>query len=477
MTFNSFEFAVFFTIVVGTYWLLTHRLQNLFLLVASYVFYAGWDWRFLSLLFVSTCIDYVVALRIYAAKTTGNAGAPTRRKLWLTASICAQLGILGFFKYFNFFTDSFVELMHALGLEVSPVILRIVLPVGVSFYTFQTMSYTIDVYRGKMLPTKRFLDFALFVAFFPQLVAGPIERAALLLPQVTHPRRFSGSQFVDGLQLIFLGLFKKIYVADHLAPLVDQVFCSGSASGGDVLFGVYAFALQIYCDFSGYSDVARGCAKCLGMELMLNFDHPYIAESPSEFWRRWHISLSTWLRDYLYIPLGGNRRGPANTRRNVMLTMLLGGLWHGAAWKFVLWGVYHGLLLILFRPRLAPGLGDRRLSSLRSQAGRVFRILLMFHLTCFGWLLFRAQSVAQIGAMVHSLATAWTPLSLELVRPLIIFGGPLLIVEALQLAAGREDLHRLSAVPEWTRCVGYSILFYLLAFHGAASQSFIYFQF
>ncbi len=477
MSFNSFEFAAFFTIVVGAYWLLTHRLQNLLLLVASYVFYAGWDWRFLSLIMISTCVDYVAGLRIHAATLAQDTGSQRRRKIWLIASICTNLCILGFFKYFNFFAESFVELTNVFGLKASPVTLHIILPVGISFYTFQTMSYTIDIYRGRMTPTRNFLDFALFVAFFPQLVAGPIERAAVLLPQITCRRRFSPGQFADGLQLIFWGLFKKVYVADNLAPFVDHGFSGASMSGGEVLCGVYAFALQIYCDFSGYSDVARGCAKCLGLELMLNFDHPYIAESPREFWHRWHISLSTWLRDYLYIPLGGNRHGTANTRRNVLLTMLLGGLWHGAAWKFILWGGYHGLLLILFRPVTARTPLDGHTASRRSQMARVLRILLMFHLTCLGWLIFRGQSIAQVGTMLQSLATTWEPLSLEVVRPLIVFGGPLLIVEALQLAAGTDDLHRFSAVPEWARCVGYSTLFYLFAFHGAAAQSFIYFQF
>ncbi|MFC2176367.1 MBOAT family O-acyltransferase [Bacteroidota bacterium] len=478
MSFNSFEFAVFWTVVISIYWLMPLRLQNLLLLAASYVFYAGWDWRFLSLIMISTCVDYVAGLRIHAATLAEDASSRTRGRIWLTASICTNLGLLGFFKYCNFFAESTVELFHAFGLEVSPVTLNIVLPVGISFYTFQTMSYTIDIYRRKMAPTRNFLDFALFVAFFPQLVAGPIERAAVLLPQITAKRSFSTGQFTDGLHLIFWGLFKKVYVADNLAPFVDQVFAGNSATGLEVLFGAYAFALQIYCDFSGYSDVARGCAKCMGLELMLNFNHPYVADSPSDFWRRWHISLSTWLRDYLYIPLGGNRQGAGRTCRNLMLTMLLGGLWHGAEWKFVVWGGYHGLLLILFHSSATRTTDNRgQTASLTSRVGRAGRVFVMFHLTCLGWLIFRGQSVGQVSGMLQSLVTAWAPSSLETMWPLVIFGGPLLVVEILQLTARTDDLHGLARVPDWAKCIAYSVLFYLFAFHGAAAQSFIYFQF
>ena len=317
------------------------RLQNGILLIASYVFYGFWDWRFLALLFVSTVVDYNLALLIEKSESPGE------RKALLAASICVNLGILGFFKYFGFFAESFASLLNSFGFQSSTPFFNIVLPVGISFYTFQTMSYTIDVYRRKLPATRNFFDFALFVSFFPQLVAGPIERATKLLPQVLQPRKFSQSNFVEGFYLIILGLFKKVVIADNMAPIVNYIFSRdvSTLSGAEVLVGVYAFAFQIYGDFAGYTDIARGVAKWLGFDLMLNFRMPYFATSPSDFWQRWHISLSSWLRDYLYIPLGGNRQGTLLTYRNLMLTMVLGGLWHGAAWTFVAWGFFHGLIL------------------------------------------------------------------------------------------------------------------------------------
>ncbi|MDA1306433.1 MAG: MBOAT family protein, partial [Acidobacteria bacterium] len=313
------------------------------LLVASYVFYGAWDYRFLSLLGISTIIDYVVALRMADA-------AGRHRKAWLIVSLVTNLGLLGFFKYFNFFVDSGNALLIALGVDPMPMRLHIVLPVGISFYTFQTLSYTIDVYRGKLDPTRSLRDFALFVAYFPQLVAGPIERATHLLPQVLNPRRLSMPLLHQGLWLISWGLFKKMVIANNLAIVVDRTFAAGSgATGAEYLIAIYAFAFQIYCDFSGYSDIARGLAALMGIDLMVNFNNPYAATNPREFWRRWHISLSTWLRDYLYVPLGGNRGALWQTYRALMLTMLLGGIWHGAQWTFVVWGLYHGVWLAVHR--------------------------------------------------------------------------------------------------------------------------------
>lgn len=478
MLFNSVTYAAFFPTVLILYWLLPHRWQNRLLLGASYFFYGCWDWRFLSLILMSTFVDYFAGLRIHSASVSSRADAGHRKRVWLLASIGTNLGLLGFFKYFNFFTDSFVNLLQGFGLDASPSTLNIVLPVGISFYTFQTMSYTIDIYRGKMSPTRSLPDFALFVAFFPQLVAGPIERATVLLPQILCKRSFSAGQFAEGLHLIFRGLFKKVYVADNLALFVDQVFARNSATGAEVLCGVYAFALQIYCDFSGYSDIARGCAKCMGFELMLNFKHPYIAESPSDFWQRWHISLSTWLRDYLYVPLGGNQGGPRRTCRNLMLTMLLGGLWHGAEWKFVVWGGYHGLLLIVFR-LLAKSVSKGRYgpTTLTARVARVTRIFVMFHLTCLGWMIFRGQSVSQVTGMLQSLVGAWGSFSFDTALPLVIFGVPLLLAEGIEAMTGANDPQRSREGLRWSKCVGYGVLFYLFAFHGAASQSFIYFQF
>jgi D-alanyl-lipoteichoic acid acyltransferase DltB (MBOAT superfamily) len=409
----------------------------------------------------------------------GDSDAARRaRRPWLLASVVVNLGLLGVFKYFNFFAGSLTTALGQLGIDAGLLRLDITLPVGISFYTFQTMSYTIDIYRGKLAPTRRFFDFALFVSYFPQLVAGPIERASVLLPQILSRRSFRRAQLGDGLQLIFWGLFKKVYVADNLAPVVDRVFAAPAPSGFDVLVGTYCFAFQIYCDFSGYSDIARGLAKCMGMELRLNFDHPYVAANPSDFWRRWHVSLSSWLRDYLYISLGGNRGGSLRTYRNLCLTMLLGGLWHGAAWNFVLWGAYQGALLVVHR-LLAPLLPLARAAGSLLAAGglHLLKVLLLFQCTCYGWLLFRARSMAQISTMTRALVCWRGSADVSLLKPLARFAGPLLVLDILQHASGTDDLHRLPGVPAAVKCIAYTGVFYLFAFYGASAQSFIYFQF
>src|SRR5689334_10694399 len=345
MVFNSLHFLVFFLIVLSAYHLLSHRRQNWLLLVASYYFYAAWDWRFLGLLIASTLIDYVCALAIDRAEN------PRRRKLLLTLSLGFNLSMLGFFKYFNFFAGSLHGLFALAGWQLDFFTLKVLLPIGISFYTFMTMSYVIDVYRREITPTRNLLEFAVFIAYFPHLVAGPILRASKLLWQVERPRTVTREQVVEGLWLIAWGLFMKVFVADNLGHIVDAVFTPGHVlAGPDVLLAVYAFAFQIYGDFSGYSDIARGTSKLMGIDLTVNFLFPYFVTSPQAFWRNWHISLSTWLRDYLYIPLGGNRGSAWQTRRNLMITMVLGGLWHGAAWSFVIWGAYQGALLIAYRP-------------------------------------------------------------------------------------------------------------------------------
>ena len=485
MLFNSLAFAFFLPTVVGLYWVLPHRWQNRMLLVASYVFYGAWDWRFLGLILLSTVVDYHAGLRIHAWNESSDPRAEARRKRWVAVSVATNLSILGIFKYFNFFIGSMTGLLAALGVSFSDtLLLEIVLPVGISFYTFQTISYSVDIYRRQLEPTSSFRDFALFVSFFPQLVAGPIERARVLLPQFLRPRRYSAEQFGDGLALIFWGLFMKVFVADNLAPFVDRQFATEGVSGFGALLGVYAFAFQIYCDFAGYSNVARGCAKLLGLELMVNFRFPYIALDPSEFWRRWHISLSTWLRDYLYIPLGGNRGGSAETYRNLALTMLLGGLWHGATWLFVLWGAYQGALLIVHRwvanlsiRARAPGAEERSRDIDRWSPVPLVKMVVMFHLVCIGWLIFRGQSVAQITDMLFAIVTMRGTVDLTLALPLLGFVLPLLAVEALQIGAGREELHRLPAFPLPLKSAALAVLTYLLVFHGAAAQAFIYFQF
>jgi len=385
MMFNSLSFLLFFAVVYSLYLMVNHKWQNRVLLVASYFFYGCWNWRFLSLIALSTVIDFTVGRKIQSSDNISE------RKRWLFLSILANLGILGFFKYFNFFSLSLVELFQTFNLTIDYNTLNIVLPVGISFYTFQTMSYTIDVYRKELQPCHDFLDFALFVSFFPQLVAGPIERAKNLLPNVTTKRIITYDKIRRGLFLVVFGLFKKVIIADGVAPSVNQVFnATSGVSSLDVLLATYLFALQIYCDFSGYSDIARGISKLMGFELMENFRVPYISKNPSEFWNRWHISLSSWLRDYLYIPLGGSRKGKIRTYRNLSLTMVLGGLWHGAAWNFVLWGAYQGLILIIYR--LFPSKGKHSRSPLRALISIVF----YFQVTCYGWLLFRANSFNQI---------------------------------------------------------------------------------
>jgi len=403
MVFNSWQFLAFALVVFGLYYRLPRVGQNWLLLIASYVFYGAWDVRFLALLAGSTLLDYVVGLRM-AGETQ-----PTIRKRWLMVSLAGNLGALAFFKYFGFFVESATTGLAALGLPVERLQLHIVLPVGISFYTFQTLSYTIDVYRGHLTPTRSLRDFALFVAYFPQLVAGPIERATNLLPQILNPRIITLSHVHRGLWLISWGLFKKVVIADNLAMIVDRTFNAGvGPSGWEYLIATYAFAYQIYCDFSGYSDMARGLAALMGIDLMVNFNRPYLATDPRDFWRRWHISLSTWLRDYLYIPLGGSRGGPRRTAFALFATMVLGGLWHGAAWTFVAWGAFHGALLVAHRFLIQ----TREVQMPDTWLGRWTARIVMFHLVAFGWLLFRAQDLAQVGHVVTSFAT---PMVLTLV--------------------------------------------------------------
>ncbi len=401
MLFNSWIFPPFLLLVLALYfglaWLPRARsLQNVMLLLASYFFYACWDWRFLGLLLLSTSVDWTLANLIARERTPADA------KRWVACSVAVNLLFLGFFKYFDFFVDSADALLLRLGLEPLGLHLRVVLPVGISFYTFQSISYIVDVYRGEVAPARNPLDFALFVAFFPHMVAGPIMHSRDLLPQMQNPRRVTPQHWREGAWLMLVGFFKKMALADNLAPLVDAAFAPGAQPGASlILVAVYAFAFQIYCDFSGYTDIARGVAKLMGFELMLNFDRPYQALNPSDFWRRWHISLSTWLRDYLYIPLGGNRGGRLATYRNLMLTMLLGGLWHGAAWNFVLWGAYQGLLLVVHRLVVVEG----RLWTWDGPLSRAVSRLLMFHAVCYGWLLFRATSLEQVAGFTGTLFT------------------------------------------------------------------------
>ena len=469
MLFNSYVFWVFLAIVLLAYALLRHRAQNRMLLVASYIFYGWWDWRFLTLIVISTVIDYFVALGIE------RNNAPRRRKILLSLSVGANLGLLGIFKYYDFFVSEFNDLLISLGLTTHLPLLHVILPVGISFYTFQTMSYTIDVYRHQTKPTTRFLDFALYVCFFPQLVAGPIERSGQLLPQVLNHRPVGGDNFRNGLYLVVLGMFKKVVIADNLAAVVNTIFNNDIAeiSGLECLVGVYAFAFQIYGDFSGYSCIAQGVAKWMGFDLMHNFRMPYFAESPSDFWRRWHISLSTWLRDYLYIPLGGNRGATWFTYRNLMITMLLGGLWHGANWTFVAWGGFHGILLCAYRPFERKKDGPKQALPLR-----LIKIFIMFHLVCFSWLLFRAETMAQAWEMCRLLVTDFrvTPFAIAGLGLILFYTGPLIVFELWLHRTG--DLMKLTKVAWYWRSIVYSYcVLMMIFFPPAVANAFIYFRF
>ncbi len=482
MLFNSWVFWVFLPLVLGGYFLLRHAGQNVLLLLASLLFYGWWDWRFLGLLALTTALDFWVALGLDRRAAGGDYRlSPSRRKALLLASVVANLGVLAFFKYFNFFEDSLVNLLSTVaGREVEPTGLDIILPAGISFYTFQSMSYTIDVYRGELRATPSLVDFGAFVTFFPHLVAGPIVRASILLPQVEHPRRYEAEKFNEGGYLILWGLFKKVVVADNLAPLVNAVFAAdpASLSGGTVVLATYAFAMQIYCDFSGYTDIARGCAKLMGFEIPLNFNLPYAARTPSDFWQRWHISLSSWLRDYLYIPLGGNRGAPWRVYLNLMITMLLGGLWHGASWTFVVWGGYQGLLLVVWRfatPRLnAVPLLER---AGRTRAVRFVQWIVFFHLVCLGWLIFRAQSFDQLNQMLAAVADGMDFAGTEVLAwQLLLFASPVVLMQVVQYAVGR--LNFVLDLPSPVRGAFYAFLLVGITLLGQfKGNEFIYFQF
>jgi D-alanyl-lipoteichoic acid acyltransferase DltB (MBOAT superfamily) len=474
VTFISLEFWVFMSAVYVLYRLLPLHWQNRMLLVASYIFYGWWDWRFLSLIWISTIFDFLVGLAL------GGEKRPRARVCILLVSLFVNLGLLGFFKYFNFFAESMAVFLGSAGFTGNWTTLNIILPIGISFYTFQSMTYTIDIYRGKLQATRRFLDFALFVTFFPQLMAGPIERAANLLPRLMNTRTITMEQSSRGVYLILLGLFKKVAIADGLAPFVNAVYnSSGAVSWVEILLATYLFAFQIYCDFSGYSDIARGLAKLLGIELMTNFNLPYMARNPREFWSRWHISLSTWLRDYLYISLGGNRGGRGKTYRNLMLTMVLGGLWHGAAWNFVLWGFYHGVCLCLHRVFAREETGPAPSSSLWQSVRNIASMVLFFHITCYGWLLFRANSFAEIARFTWTLFTGSGGLVVTPKLPsfCVLAGLPLLLLlDSMQYFAGTPHFYQKWQVP--LRAALYaSLIFVLLTGLSNESTEFIYFQF
>jgi alginate O-acetyltransferase complex protein AlgI len=464
MFFNSLAFALFLPTVVGLYWASPQRWRVPLLLTASYVFYGWWDVRFLALIMLSTVVDWFVAKRLGAMPD----GA--RRRRWLWVSLVGNLGMLAFFKYWNFFTDSAANLLTSLGVEPNLPMLRIILPVGISFYTFQTLSYVIDVYRRDLEPEPSLVQFALFVSFFPQLVAGPIERAKHLLPQLRNlPTSMRQIDWAGSALLILRGLFRKVVIADGVAPLVNEVFAKPGTYGSiTVAVGVIAFSLQIYGDFAGYTDIARGTARLFNVDLMANFKAPYLSKGFSEFWRRWHISLSTWLRDYLYVPLGGNRGSRWETYRNLVITMLLGGLWHGAAWGFVVWGALHGAYLVIERWFARDRKGATGSVSLP--------VWLVFGIVTLTWIPFRAPTLSQAWDVVQAL---FGPLAgAQLVAAPIVVGLMGLLTIAIDKADLRGRINPVGDAPSLVRGIAYGgAMVTALLFASVTAVPFIYFQF
>jgi alginate O-acetyltransferase complex protein AlgI len=470
MLFNSYAFLIFLPLFMIGYWSTRGRARLWVMFLASLVFYGWWDWRFLFLLLFSAIVDYSLGLALENEQTDAS-----RHRL-IVLSIVVNLGLLGFFKYFNFFADSAAHFCNTLGLPITWNTLRIVLPVGISFYVFKTMSYTIDVYRRTQRAERDLLRFATFVVFFPELVAGPIVRASRLLPQLDRDHRFDFERALSGLSLICAGYVRKVVVADSLAPIVDIRFAHPEAhSALSLLIGVYFYAFQIYCDFSGYSNIAIGIARILGFDFGINFDRPYFSRSFSEFWTRWHISLSSWLRDYLYIPLGGNRGGSLFTFRNLMLTMLLGGLWHGARWTFVAWGGLHGLYLVL--QRVIGPLYQRAVKSLRVPqiVSNALLILVVFHMTCLAWVFFRAQSFHDAWQMLSNIA-AMRDLSFASVdNKILVLKGAMLIGGLLLVEIATMKSRPIS--PARRLAFAASCVWILLLFGSFSGSTFIYFQF
>lgn len=480
MLFNSIEFALFLPLVFAVYWFVTNRklgVQNLFLVGVSYLFYGWWDWRFLLLIAFTTGASYLSGVWIERAR---NNHKTKNAKIIAASNIVLNLLVLCLFKYFNFFGENLNRLFELFGFALDWVTLDILLPVGISFYTFQALSYTIDVYKRKIEPTHDPVSFFAYVSFFPQLVAGPIERATNLLPQFYHKRQFDYAQAVSGSRQILWGLFKKMVVADNCALIANQIFDNYTdMSSSTLVVGAVMFSFQIYGDFSGYSDIAIGTARLFGFRLMQNFNYPYFSRDIAEFWRRWHISLTTWFRDYIYIPLGGSRGGKWSSFRNTMIIFLVSGLWHGANWTFVVWGVYHALL---FLPLLLLGANRKFAQGVVAQntilpsLKEVALMLSTFAMALVGWIIFRAESISQAWGYLTSICT---PSLFS--RPEIIGSKAMLFVVLLTVGewVGRGHLFALEAMPSkaWIRYSIYLGLMLLISFWAGESESFIYFQF
>ena len=469
MLFNEARFFVFFLIVLSVYWAVgSNRLRKLWLLVTSYAFYAGWDWRFLSLLVLSTGVDFFVGLGL------GHTSAPARRKALLTVSIIAQLTLLGFFKYYNFFVGSAATFLEWLGIPVGDVALQIILPVGISFYTFETLSYTIDVYRKVLPPTKSFLDFALFIAFFPKLIAGPILRARDFLPQLEKKRSWARDVPLQASLMLFLwGFIKKACLADHVSSIVDEVFAEPAAySTASVWLGMALYHVQVYCDFSGYSDMAIGIAGLLGLKLAQNFAFPFFATSIGEFWRRWHISLGTWLKDYIYIPLGGGRASWPKRFRNVYVTIMVCGLWHGAAWKFLLFGLLHATYVFVDQRWKASNARRGVLGRISAAVSLPLTTVLLF----LGWPIFRSEGYESSMQLFRTMLFV-DPGGTRTIDPawFWLFVGAAIVHWTFY----RRYFHDLFAnPPRWFFAVAYGVLWALaLPWVATGYKPFIYFQF
>jgi alginate O-acetyltransferase complex protein AlgI len=477
MLFHTFQFAIFFTIVYALYRVLPHQWQNRMLLVASYVFYGAWDWRYLSLLLASTTVDFFCGLAIKHSSETRN------KKAFVAISIIFNIGILCIFKYFDFFAENFQTMMAQVGITVQPYFLNIALPIGISFYTFQTMSYTIDVYRGKVEATRSFFDFALYVAFFPQLVAGPIERGSRLLPQILRPRIVTLKLTLQGMYLVLWGLFLKITIADNLATIIDPIFAAGGSAydGGMVLLGTYAFAFQIYCDFAGYSFIAIGLGQMMGITLMENFKRPYFSRNISEFWRRWHISLSSWFRDYVFSPFyifcekkPILRQLPLKLRHAIaffitlLVTECLLGFWHGAGWNYGMFGVFHGLMIwAYYYSRFA-----------WDKLNPFIQILFTFHIACLGWLIFRAPTLGQGMDMLRDLFAnfEFSDDHIDVALRIVALISVLVVVQIIQ--HWKNDTYAMLKLPRVLRDSFIVLLVCLIALFGASGErAFIYFQF
>jgi len=483
MVFNSLDFLIFLPIVFICYWFLFSKkikIQNSFLLLASYLFYGLWDWRFLFLIFASTLVDFIIGQAIY------NSNSDKKRKTWLWFSVIFNVGLLGFFKYYNFFIDSWVDFISVFGYDLkSSWTLQIILPVGISFYTFQTMSYSLDIFYKRLKPTKDFISFAIFVSFFPQLVAGPIERASNLLSQITTKRTFDSKQCTEGLKLILWGMFKKVVIADSIAPIVDDIFANYTDyPASTLILGVSLFSFQVYGDFSGYSDIAIGTSKLFGIELMSNFKFPTFSRNVAEYWQRWHVSLSTWFRHYIYIPLGGNRVGKIKSIRNIIIIFLVSGFWHGANWTFIVWGAIHAVLYI---PVFLMGRNRIYMNTVVAEnrwfpsLTEIAQIILTFSLVTFSRVFFRSESITDAFGFIKQIISNFNyesyqhPLGYRMIDYFILLG----LFTVYEFRIRRDERAPFKFNSKIVRFIIYTlvILGMLLFYDDRIDRSFIYFQF